>query len=57
MTEAERIAVRLVFYDGVPCWCEKCTQRRLNMMDLSKLTADQQRAIAEIALAAGGALR
>ncbi len=29
MTEAERIAIRLAHYDGVPCWCEQCTKRRL----------------------------
>lgn len=32
MTEAERIAIRVKHYDGVPCLCEACTQRRLNTM-------------------------
>jgi hypothetical protein len=29
MTEAERIAVRIKYYDGIPCWCVACTKRRL----------------------------
>lgn len=32
MTEAERIALRVQHYDGVLCWCESCSQRRLNVM-------------------------
>lgn len=29
MAESERIAVSLKYADGVPCWCEQCTARRL----------------------------
>lgn len=30
MTEAERIAIRVLHYDGTPCNCEQCTARRLS---------------------------
>lgn len=29
MTEAERIAIRVKYYDGTPCWCQECTDRRI----------------------------